>query len=240
MKQGLYEQLINQITALQLEGLDPTTYRIGKKPMDAEEARKLLSNYLATITRRALKIVREQSDDHEAVLAQVRMCNELIEALRDTLGEEEYNELCLDEQGEVLTYVYSKLNNMHAIKEEKVIRPTTPLSQSSLFTGSQSEPNMMHELQLEILTADRIDLLVSFIKWSGIRLLMEQLEQFTARGGKLRIITTTYMEATDYKAVIELSSYRTRRSRFPMIQIGHVFMPRHTFFKEIQVSQRPM
>ncbi|WP_261303999.1 DEAD/DEAH box helicase [Paenibacillus andongensis] len=222
MKQGLYEQIINNITTKQLSALDPTLYEVGKERLDAEEARKMLSNYLATVTRRALKAVREQSSDEEAVLAQVRTCNEIIATLKETLGQEEYKELQLDEQGEVLTYVYSKLNHVRGIKNEKVLRPATPLSQSSLFTGSHSEPNMMNELKHEIVTADRIDLLVSFIKWSGLRCLMEQLEQFTSSGGQLRVITTTYMEATDYKAVLELSklsntkikiSYDTDRTR---------------------------
>ncbi|UJF32652.1 DUF3427 domain-containing protein [Paenibacillus hexagrammi] len=222
MKQGLYEQIVNNITRKQLAALDPALYDIGKEALDAEEARKLLSNYLAAVTRRALKAVREQSSDEEAVLAQVRTCNEIIATLKDALGQEEYRELQLDEQGEVLTYVYSKLNHIRGVKSEKVIRPATPLSQSSLFTGSHSEPNMMNELKHEIVTADRIDLLVSFIKWSGLRCLMEQLEQFTSSGGKLRVITTTYMEATDYKAVMELCklsntqikiSYDTDRTR---------------------------
>lgn len=205
MKQGLYEQIINNITSKQLGELDPELYEVGKEKLDAEEARKLLSTYLAAVTRRALKVVREQSEDDEAVLAQVKTCNEIMATLKDTLGEDEYNELRLDEQGEVLTYVYSKLNHIRGLKEQKVLRPATPLSQSSLFTGSHAEPNMMHELQREIVTSDEIDLLVSFIKWSGIRCLMEQLQEFTAGGGRLRVITTTYMEATDYKAVVELS-----------------------------------
>ncbi|WP_054026568.1 DUF3427 domain-containing protein [Bacillus sp. FJAT-28004] len=223
MKQGLYEQIINNVTTRQLSALDPALYEFGKEPLDPEEARKLLSNYLAVVTRRALKVIREQnSNDEESVFAQVRTCNEIISTLKDTLGQAEYNDLQLNEQGEVLTYVYSKLNHIRSIKHEKVSRPTTPLSQSSLFTGAHSEPNMMSELQHEIVSADGIDLLVSFIKWSGLRCLMEQLEQFTSNGGKLRVITTTYMEATDYKAVIELSklsnteikiSYDTDRTR---------------------------
>ncbi|MGF6355224.1 HKD family nuclease [Paenibacillus sp. 4624] len=140
-----------------------------------------------------------------AVLEQIRTCNEIIATLKGTLGEEEYNDLQLDEQGEVLTHVYSKLNSIRAIRDTKIIRPDTPIAQSSLFTGAKSEPSMLLELQKEIVTADRIDWLVSFIKFSGLRLLLEQLQQFTSGGGKLRIITTTYMEATDLKAITELS-----------------------------------
>ncbi|MNI36281.1 hypothetical protein D3C73_903260 [compost metagenome] len=61
MEQGLYEQIINNITSQQLDELDPELYEVGKEKLDAEEARKLLSTYLAAVTRRALKVVREQN-----------------------------------------------------------------------------------------------------------------------------------------------------------------------------------
>lgn len=79
--------------------LDPDVYNVGTEKLDAEEARKLLSTYLAAVTRRALKIVREQTEDKTAVLAKIRTCNEIIATLKGTLGEKEYNELQLDEQG---------------------------------------------------------------------------------------------------------------------------------------------
>lgn len=86
MKQGIYEQLINTITRQEISALDPDVYHIGTEKLDAEEARKLLSTYLAAVTRRALKIVREQTEDKMAVLEQIRTCNEIIATLKDTLG----------------------------------------------------------------------------------------------------------------------------------------------------------
>jgi superfamily II DNA or RNA helicase/HKD family nuclease len=207
LKQGIYEEIINQKLKNELKGLDINTYDIGKERIDVEEARKLLSSYISLVTRKALKYVREkESNDQLALINQISTCNEIISTLSERLDEEEFRQLRIEEEGEVLTSIYSRINSIRSINKGEIIRPVTPISQSSLFTGSNYEPNMLGELKKEILTSDTIDMLVSFIKWSGLRCIIEELQTFTANpNNRLRVITTSYMEATDYKAIQELS-----------------------------------
>ncbi|WP_040205937.1 DUF3427 domain-containing protein [Neobacillus jeddahensis] len=207
LKQGIYEEIITEKLKAELTGLDINTYDIGKERIDVEEARKLLSSYISLVTRRALKFVRDnESDDQQALINQIRTCNEIISTLSERLDEQEFRQLRIEEEGEVLTSIYSRINSIRSIQKGEVIRPVTPLSQSSLFTGSNYEPNMLGELKKEIVTANSIDMLVSFIKWSGLRCIIEDLRTFTDNpNNKLRVITTSYMEATDYKAIQELS-----------------------------------
>ncbi|SFI30136.1 Superfamily II DNA or RNA helicase [Tindallia magadiensis] len=226
LKQGIYEQVVtkeihNALTLLQQKG--PDAYYISKEIIDVEEARKKLAAYIYEVTRKALHHVRDKDNGEDDSLAlQVKLCNEIIDQLAAALPEEELEDLKIWEKGEILTSVYEKLNHPAGLGERKEIRPVTPISESSLFTGSHYEPNIMEELKKEILSSDAIDWLVSFIKWNGLRCLMDELKTFTNRGGKLRVITTSYMEATDYKAVEALSklpnseikvSYDTKRTR---------------------------
>lgn len=83
-------------------------------------------------------------------------------------------------------------------------RPITPISEQALFTNSKDEPRIDLELERELATADRVEILVSFIKVSGLRLLESQLLKLRDRGVPVRLITTTYMGATDKKAIDRL------------------------------------
>ncbi len=49
-------------------------------------------------------------------------------------------------------------------------RPQTPLSQPALLTNARGEPSMGTELTAELDSADSVDLLCAFVKWSGLRL----------------------------------------------------------------------
>ncbi|MFP5020777.1 DUF3427 domain-containing protein [Pseudonocardia phyllosphaerae] len=86
----------------------------------------------------------------------------------------------------------------------EVQRPITPLSDAALLTNASGEPRLHNALQSELSSADHVDLLCAFIRWHGIRLLTDELDLLHERGVPFRVITTTYMGATEQRAVDEL------------------------------------
>jgi HKD family nuclease len=83
--------------------------------------------------------------------------------------------------------------------------PLIPLLDSALLTNSPGEPAVGHQVAAEIASADRIDLIMAFIRRSGIRPLREKLRRHVADGGRLRVLTTTYTGSTEAAALDWLS-----------------------------------
>lgn len=84
------------------------------------------------------------------------------------------------------------------------IRPATPLTAAALLTNAPGEPNLGGELRAEIDTSNEVDLLCAFVKWHGLRLLEQELRRLRDRGARFRVITTTYMGATERMALDRL------------------------------------
>lgn len=224
MKSGIYEEIINKKI---LNELNDDNLLIGKERIDSEDAKTYLAQYISEITTKALSYLRddtkgntENEKESNYLYNQIKICNEIIELLKEKLNNNEFESLKISESAEVLTFVYEKMNNISYNHE--VIRPETSIFRTSLFTGAKQEPSLNEEIKKEIFSTDEICMLVSFIKWSGLRTILPELIAFTNSGRKLRVITTSYMGATDEKAIEELASlqntevkvsYDTERTR---------------------------
>ncbi|MBO5950927.1 MAG: DUF3427 domain-containing protein [Fibrobacteraceae bacterium] len=215
LKTGLYEQVINE--ALSKE-MDTSKQLYDCREIDKTESPQILSKYLSEIIEKGLS--HFPKDDTEKRL---ELTNKIVSVITEATDDKDFNNLRVNQKPEQLFAVANILNNAGAIKQQlSMPRPETSLVSSSLFTGAGHEPQMMTEIKKEIASADKIDFLVSFIKWSGLVLIYDELKKFTEMGGKLRVITTSYMGATDLKAIIELNklpnteikiSYDTERTR---------------------------
>lgn len=91
--------------------------------------------------------------------------------------------------------------------ENQIVYPYSKFYQNYLFTGGGSYPTLACELINEIKTSNEIYMLVSFIK-SSWNILYDSLKEFTDNGGKLKIITSTYMGISDFEAILKISEFQ--------------------------------
>ena len=197
LKQGLYEQVVNTEIKDELRQLPEDSKHIEK--IDAAESSSVLTQYLSEVVHKGLD--RIAGDD---ISAQLNLVNKIVDLISQETAQDDLRDFTVGDEGEQLFALLSRDDPMMRIGQKKakdLPRPETSIAQSSLFTGAVHEPQMFSELKKEIASADRVDMLVSFVKWSGLRLIIDDLQRFAERGGRLRVITTTYMGATDVKAV---------------------------------------
>jgi len=201
---GIYEQLINSLVSKKLEALDENEFYIKTTNIDKHEASIVLSQYLSKIISFALNVISGE----DSLEKQIKLTNKIIFLINEELNNQNFSDNILDTNASILKAILPKINsNINEFDNYiKEITPYTGLTQSELFTGSNAGISLESEIKKEILSSDKIYLLVSFIKWTGIRIFEKELREFTSKGKKLKIITTSYMGATDLKAVEFLSS----------------------------------
>ena len=207
---GIYEVLIDEYLRDALAQHPELRTVFGK--IDPEEQPGLYASFVAKVLEQAL---REELDPEKRLV----LCNWIIGhvAKEPGRGHLEKHRLVPGQKKPILLEITPPNYGISGIP-----RPHTSLAESSLFTGSPQEPQLSHELHEEMRSADSVDILVSFIKWSGLRLLMPAFEDLCDRNIPVRLITTTYMGASDAPAVEWLASmpnvdvrvsYDTERTR---------------------------
>ncbi|MFP4150340.1 MAG: phospholipase D-like domain-containing protein, partial [Nitriliruptoraceae bacterium] len=204
---GVYERLVDQATRGTLASLVGTSAE--ERALLAAEAPDRLAAHVADRLRAAL---RRRGDLDE----QVALVQQLLERL-DDLDAASTGSLLLEEPASLLTWIGPKL----LPGEDRPPLPLIPLADSDLLVNAREEPRLGEALVRELDSADRVDLLVAFIRFAGIRILLGPLRRLAERGVPLRVITTTYLGSTERRALDELRalgaevkvSYDTRSTR---------------------------
>jgi superfamily II DNA or RNA helicase/HKD family nuclease len=189
---GPRDNVVTQALAEQLANVDPLL--VSDSPLDPVEGPTRLSRHLAAVLERALRAL------HDDPAAQAALVNGVI-AVSAAIPDRDAEQLAAPPR--VLDGIKRAAQRL-GDTPYAVPAPTVPLSTSDLLANAEGQPNIGSELRLELESADSVDLLCAFVIWSGVVRLREPIEGLIARGGRLRVITTTYMGATQRRAVDEL------------------------------------
>ncbi len=189
---GLYEQLITAGLAEQL--VEVNAQFVDRAPLHHAEAPDRISLHLSRQIERALASVPE-SERLSAGLAVVRS---VLDRLRELPGGHDLSSELVAEPGELLRAVKPKRPDG---SPQPIDAPLIPLLDTTLLTNAPSEPRVGHQVAAEIGSASSVDVVMAFVRTSGIRPMLTALGDMINRGGRLRVLTTTYTGSTERKAL---------------------------------------
>lgn len=192
MGPGAYDQLITQEVASRLEGLPAE--RVLREVLEEDDAPQVLARHLQFLIRRAISSVSEKDDN----LARIRMSNQIVRALAALTDGVVTDDDLIAEESEPLLWA------IEAGDDRDYQSPSIRLSDSALLVNGRNQPSIGHELNKELTSTDDVDLLCSFVMNTGLNVLEKNLAAVVNRGGRVRVLTTTYMGATQKKALDRL------------------------------------
>jgi superfamily II DNA or RNA helicase/HKD family nuclease len=123
----------------------------------------------------------------------------------------------LDRLGELVRVDLSELPTdpamvLHAVlgrrpdgTADALAEPLIPLLDTTLLTNAPGEPSLWSQLRSEIESADAIDVVMAFIRRSGIAPLVGVLRRHAEARKALRVLTTTYTGSTERRALDHLA-----------------------------------
>jgi superfamily II DNA or RNA helicase/HKD family nuclease len=197
---GIYERLITQRLTAELTRLAPGL-RAERGAPDPALVPDRIAWHLGQEIERALRDV----PDERRLAVGAAVARSLLERLADGLAGHATVDL-----GQIPAAPVELLRAVHRLDPTgtpvDVPGPLTPLLDTTLLTNARGEPRLVSQLASEIASADRIDVIMAFIRRSGIRPLLEPLRRHVAERRPLRILTTTYTGSTERAALDELAA----------------------------------
>ena len=193
---GLYEVLITEALEEQLGQLDGSLKAI-RGQLRASEAADRISLHLARILERAIASV----DESERAKTGINLARRLIDVILMLPSVGALRRESPLELGELLRSVVGHLPDGRL---ESIEEPLIPILDTTLLTNAPGEPRVGHQILSEIHSADRIDVVMAFVRRSGIAPLLAAIRAHCSAGRALRLLTTTYTGSTDERALDEL------------------------------------
>lgn len=193
---GLYELLVTVGLAERLAEMD--TDVVDRDRLHRAEVPNRIALHLSREVERALATVAEK----ERVEVGTAVARALLANLGDILGNGDLAAEMLIEPADVLRSITTRRPDG---SPQPIDAPLIPLLDTTLLTNAPGEPRVGHQIAAEIDSATSIDVLMAFIRSSGINPLRTALAKHCAVGKSLRILTTTYTGSTQREALDRLT-----------------------------------
>ena len=191
---GLYEALVTEGLEAELDRVTDSL-PIGKRPLRSAEAADEIAWHLSRNIEQALADV----GDDERVEVGLQVARALLERLGE-LVETDPTSAPVDPA----TVLHAILRRRPDGTPDKIAEPLVPLLDTTLLTNAPGEPGLWNQLRSEIESADTIDVVMAFIRRSGIAPLVDRLRHHCESGRRLRVLTTTYTASTERLALDQL------------------------------------
>jgi superfamily II DNA or RNA helicase len=198
LEPGVYEALVTGRIERLLSELDANlAAEVGD--LRGSDAADRLSRHVAELIRGAIDALPEE----ERAAAATELVGDLVARLAElSNGEVGGPPDQLVGRGRVLGEITRRRPDGSTTALE---RPLTPLIDTTILTNSHGEPQVGRELLAEVRSADRIDVLVAFVRFSGIRTMLDALREAADQGRGVRLLTTTYTNSTEPRALDALT-----------------------------------
>ena len=190
---GLYETLVTDDLARALAELD-AAWVAEVAALEPAEAHDRLALFVARFIERAVKGLPQDERSSRGVA----LARDLVERVCTQLGLTDFEGERPAAEARVLRSVSARLPD-GAVAHPR--GPLMPLLDTALVTNAMGEPHIGAQIRSEIPSADAIDLVMAFVRWAGIRDLVGPLRKHCASGRPLRVLTTTYTESTEQRAL---------------------------------------
>jgi superfamily II DNA or RNA helicase/HKD family nuclease len=193
---GLYETLITEALEEQLGSLGDGL-EVRRSGLHEAEAADRLALHLSRVVERAISSL----DKTDRVTRGTALAQQLVNVIVNATSASELSTDRPVSPASVLRGVVGKLPDGRA---EAIPTPLIPLLDTTLLTNAPGEPRVGNQVLAEIHSADRIDVVMAFIRRSGISPLLDALRAHCGAGREIRILTTTYTGSTEARALDEL------------------------------------
>jgi superfamily II DNA or RNA helicase/HKD family nuclease len=189
---GLYEVVVTETLHSALSALDDDLVR--RDALRSAEAADRFAQLVARQVERALETV----PDADRVALGVALTQRLLAVLGAAVPKAAAMLDAPVAPGELLASIGERQPDGSV---RSAGRPLIPLLDTTLLTNAPGEPRVGSQILTEIESADAIDVVMAFIRRSGLLPLVAALRAHCARGRPLRVLTTTYTGSTEAKAL---------------------------------------